>query len=291
LLSVKHLFGRRLQGHRGIAHLGDHRARIVAKLQKCAGEPADLVPAVVREDGGEISSRQLFGEADHPAQPAREHDEEGREGHHQDHAARRDHRERLPGDGRGELVGADAHHQRPELRRPLSGQAHAVVLTRAHAPREAAGDVVGARRFPSRIVVGQLAFRRAAGGEGDEPAVAVHGAEVGDVAVRGQHLAEDAARGLGVVEREREAQILVPIEDLQHRRSPALHFRAEPVRLQSREDAADQRRGHGQSDDEQGDRPRDERCPPLPHQGTAASYARRTMNSRLGPGNGACPAL
>ncbi len=289
--SVEHFLGGRPEGDCGIAHLGDDGAGIVAKLQQGAGEPADFVLAVVREDGSEISRSELFGEADHPPQPPREHDEEGGERHHQDHAARGDHRERLPRDCRGELVGPDTHHQRPQRRRLFSGQAHAVVLAGAHAPREAAGHLVGTRGLLLQVVVGQLPFRRAPGDEGYELAVAVDGAEVADVAVRRHHLAEDAVRRLRVMERQRQAEILVSIENLQHRRPAALHLRAEAVRLQAREQAADERGGHRQAYDEQRNRPRDQRCPPLLHQGTAASYASRTTNSREGPGRGACPAL
>src|SRR2546428_2167076 len=173
----------------------------------------------------------------------------------------------------------------------LAGQPHPAVPVRCHAAGETAGGLIGARRFAAQVVIRQGALGYSAGRPGDDLPLLFHCAEIGDVAVRTQDLSEDFLGRPGVVERERQPQVLVAIEHLQHRGTAALDFHAEAVRLDPGENAADHRRREGQPGEEKGDGARDQRCPPLPHQGTARSYASLAMNSRPGPGSGAWPAL
>ena len=289
--AVEHLLRSRFQGHRRVAHLRHHRARVVAQLEQRRRKPADLVLRLVGEISRQISCCELLGKANHAAQAPREQREERAERRDQDDAARGHHREGLARNRSRELIGQDAHHQGPESGALLAGQPHPAVPVRGHAAGETAGGLVGARRFGAQVVIRQGALGYSAGRPGDDLPLLFHCAEVGDVAVRTEDLSEDFLGRSTVVERERQPQVLVAIEHLQHRGTAALDFHAEAVRLDPGENAADHRRCEGQPGEEKGDGARDQRCPPLPHQGTARSYASLTMNSRPGPGSGAWPAL
>jgi len=114
-------------------------------------------------------------------------------------------------------------------------------------------------------VIRQGALGYSAGRRGDDLPLLFHCAEIGDVAVRTEDLSEDFLGRSTVVERERQPQVLVAIEHLQHRGTAALDFHAEAVRLDPGENAADHRRREGQPGEEKGDGARDQRFRPPPH--------------------------
>ena len=116
-----------------------------------------------------------------------------------------------------------------------------------------------------QVVIRHHALGHPAGHPGYHLALLVDRAEVGDVAVRSQDPAEDFVRRSHVVQREREPQVLVAIEHLQHRGSAALDLHAEVVRLDPGEGAADHRRRQRQPGKEKGDGARDQRFRPPPH--------------------------